>query len=103
MGESADTPPLQGWGSGSGGADYFTLFQQFNRLNQHVFTGVGQPASSTGDGEWTGVGGSPPLALHPWYAAYMTYRAWTQQQQRSVGECFTACLGHVYERAGVFH
>lgn len=80
--ESADTPPLQGRGRGSGGADYFTLFQQFNRQNQYGFAGLGQPASPVGDREQTEVEGScPPLALHPWYAAYMTYRAWTLQQR----------------------
>ena len=83
MGESAGTPPLHGWGSGSGDANYFTLFQHLSSQNQLGFTGVGSPASSPGDREWTELGGSgPPLALHPWYAAYMTYLAWTQQQQR---------------------
>jgi len=85
IGESADTPPLLGWGRGSGEANNFTLFQPFNRLNQH-----GLAASTTVGREWTEVDGSQPLSLHPWYAAYMTYRAWTLQQ-RSV-ECSSTSL-----------
>ena len=89
--ESAATPPLQGWGRGGGGADHYTLVQHFSRMNQHGF--AGQPASPVGDREQTEVEGSIPLlALHPWYAAYMTYCEWILQQ-RSVKWCFAALLG----------
>lgn len=98
IGESADTSPLPGWGRGSGGANDFTLFLPFNRLNQHGLAGAGLAASTTVGREWTEVDRSPPLSLHPWYAAYMTYQAWTLQQ-RSV-ECSSISLlvsAHMYE------
>ena len=80
------------WGRGGGGPDYYTVFPHFSSMNQHGF--AGQPASPVGDKEQTEVEGSIPLlALHPWYAAYMTYCEWILQQ-RSVKWCFAALLGH---------